>query len=274
MQLSMPAPYSFLDGDTVASKRNHEEVTIDGNVRLKLSQTGKFYLSNVIFEFEYLYRMALSSLMPNEYVKGLKQSYMFEKEQTVFYFMKGIFEILKINVNEYKENGKLGEFIRLFCQDSPICKGGRQGGCLDLPGRAVFNIGFGQYFNGLEQRLHVFDGKNHQSKADLLDDLRIKFQKRSLSVLVFRALQFKLKKPRCVGDVRKIHFNRRQPNDVLHSKSLNSPIGLPSGDERAVCGSTEQFQQFIAMPVLFHFIKQDDVGITADRLPHCCRRRF
>ena len=36
--------YSFFDGDTVASKRNYDEITIEDNVRLRLSQTGKFYI--------------------------------------------------------------------------------------------------------------------------------------------------------------------------------------------------------------------------------------
>jgi hypothetical protein len=116
--------YSFFQGDNAASKRNANEIVIENDTELCLKEVGKFYIDKMIYEFEYLYQMALSSLMQREYVKELLESkrYQFEKEQTVLYFLKGIFEILKINIEEYNESGKLDDFKRIFCQDSQICK--------------------------------------------------------------------------------------------------------------------------------------------------------
>jgi hypothetical protein len=117
--------YSSFEGDdNVASKNNYSEVTIEDNVKLYLAENGKFYINKMIYEFEYLYQMALSSIMPEDYVKELKSSnrYIFEKEQTVLYFLKGIFEILRINLDEYNNKGNLDNFKKIFCQDSAICR--------------------------------------------------------------------------------------------------------------------------------------------------------
>jgi hypothetical protein len=116
--------YSFFEGDIVASKKSYSDVTIKDDVGLHLGPEGEFYIDNIIYEFEYLYQMALSSIMPEDYTKQLKKAeiYLSEKEQTVLYFLKGIFEILKINIDEYKNHGKLENFKEIFCQDNPICK--------------------------------------------------------------------------------------------------------------------------------------------------------
>jgi len=114
--------YSFFEGDTVASKKNYSDVTIENHVELQLGPAGEFYIDTMIYEFEYLYQMALSSLMPDKYVNELKHSYTYEKELTVLHFLEGIFEILKINVDKYMEDGTLENFKRFFCQDNPICK--------------------------------------------------------------------------------------------------------------------------------------------------------
>jgi len=116
--------YSFSENNIVASKMNYDEVIIEDHVDLRLGPAGEFYINNMIFEFEYLYQMALSSLMSDEHVKYLSESkrYQFEKERTVLCFLKGIFEILKINVNEYDKNGKLDNFKELFFLDSPVSR--------------------------------------------------------------------------------------------------------------------------------------------------------
>jgi len=116
--------YSFFQGDNAASKRSSNEVIIEDDTELCLREVGEFYIGKLIYEFEYMYQMALSSLMPNEDVKYLSESkrYQFEKERAVLCFLKGIFEILKINVEEYNESGNLTSFKKIFCQDSSICK--------------------------------------------------------------------------------------------------------------------------------------------------------
>lgn len=110
--------YSFFQGDTNIASINHwKDICIDDTTELKISPTGIFYLQNLICEFEYIYQMALSSLMPEIYVNELKDKWQNEKELTVFYFLKGIFLILKNNIKEY--NGeKRCSFIATFCQDS------------------------------------------------------------------------------------------------------------------------------------------------------------
>ena len=97
--------YSFFEGDkTIADKDNWHEVIIDSKIELKLNRTGKFYMNKLVYEFEYLYQMALSSLMPFEYVRkllGRKHG----KEVTVLYFLEGILEILKINIEKFNKCG-------------------------------------------------------------------------------------------------------------------------------------------------------------------------
>jgi len=87
--------------------------------------------------------------------------------------------------------------------------------------------------------LHIFDCKDHQVKADSFDRLRIKYQERSLAVLAFRAFRFKLKKSGSVSKISKVHFDRRNPNDVFHAEPQFFTVGLSSGNNAAVRRSTE-----------------------------------
>ena len=114
--------YSFSEGDeSIASMENYNEVIIEDTTRLCLSQVGKFYIEKMIYEFEYLYQMALSSLMPLNYINELSKCYKSEKELTVFRFLDGIYEILKINIESYNED-ELRSFRKLFSHDIHVCK--------------------------------------------------------------------------------------------------------------------------------------------------------
>lgn len=108
--------YSFSEGDEeIGSKQHWREVIVEDTTKFKLSPTGKFYLEKLICEFEYLYQMALSSLMCDNYVQTLKTCWKTEKELTVMCFLKSIFEILKENIDSYKPD-ELHFFITLFYQ--------------------------------------------------------------------------------------------------------------------------------------------------------------
>jgi len=120
--LHMRILYSFHEGDLgIASKASWDEVVVNDSDKMSISEAGKFYLEKLICEFEYLYQMALSSLMPSNYTKSLSKCYQFEKERTVLCFLQGIFEILKINISKYNEE-ELRCFEKLFCQDNITCK--------------------------------------------------------------------------------------------------------------------------------------------------------
>lgn len=96
--------YSFKDGDNViTATQNWKDVSIKETTKLELSPAGRFYLEQLICEFEYLYQMSLSSLMCDTYVNELKASYCREKERTVLCFLKSIFEIIKINISSYDD---------------------------------------------------------------------------------------------------------------------------------------------------------------------------
>ena len=75
------SPRPFYQGDTnISSIDNWKDVIIDEDTKLQISPTGKFYIQNLICEFEYLYQMALSSLLPQNYVKELSKCWSTEKE--------------------------------------------------------------------------------------------------------------------------------------------------------------------------------------------------
>lgn len=113
--------YSYYEGDeNISSKQVSSEVVMNDDTILELSTTGKFYLEKFICEFEYLYQMALSSIMPIEYVEKLKNCWSYEKETTVLYFLIGIFEILKENLETYNKENNLSLFIDTFCLDDDI----------------------------------------------------------------------------------------------------------------------------------------------------------
>lgn len=106
--------YSYIHGDNViASIQNWEDVKITPTTKLKLSPVGRFYLEKLICEFEYQYQMALSSLICDTYVNELKSCWKTEKEQTVLYFLKSMFEIIKVNINEYNTD-EIVPFKKLF----------------------------------------------------------------------------------------------------------------------------------------------------------------
>lgn len=114
--------YSFSQGDlNIASINYWQDVYIDASTELQISPTGIFYLQNFINEFEYLYQMALSSLMPQVYTNALSINWQTEKELTVLCFLKGIFLILKENIESYNRDVK-NKFISIFCQDNEVCK--------------------------------------------------------------------------------------------------------------------------------------------------------
>jgi len=106
--------YSYIHGDNaISSIQNWEDVLITPTTKLKLSPVGQFYLEKLICEFEYQYQMALSSLMCAEYVYDLKLCWKTEKERTVLYFLKSMFEIIKINISEYNSD-EIIPFKKLF----------------------------------------------------------------------------------------------------------------------------------------------------------------
>lgn len=112
--------YSLSEGDTnIVSKQHWKHVVVEDTTRLSLSPTGKFYIEKLICEFEYLYQMALSSLMPIKYVDELKNNnnWKYEKELTVLRFLDGVFLILKKNLDSYDED-TLRSFKELFSQDN------------------------------------------------------------------------------------------------------------------------------------------------------------
>lgn len=114
--------YSYVQGDNViASIQNFKNVSISDTTTLKLGPVGRFYLEKLICEFEYLYQMSPNALMCREYIDELDSRWKTEKELTVFYFLKSIFEIIKINISEYtREN--LEQFKNQFYNvDDPHC---------------------------------------------------------------------------------------------------------------------------------------------------------
>ncbi len=113
--------YSFFQGDINIAAINHwKDVLVEDTTELQISPTGIFYLQNLICEFEYIYQMALSSLMPRLYVDELSETWQSEKELTVLYFLKGIFLILQKNIDDYIGETRIA-FIETFCQDSEMC---------------------------------------------------------------------------------------------------------------------------------------------------------
>lgn len=108
--------YSYAEGDgAIAALQYWRDVSLDDKTQLAFNPAGKFYLESLICEFEYLYQMALTSLMCEDYVKELKEnsSWKVRKELVVLYFLKSIFEIIKINIQSYNEDN-LDTFKNLF----------------------------------------------------------------------------------------------------------------------------------------------------------------
>lgn len=113
--------YSYREGDeNIASKKNLREVEIDDHTMLRLSPMGKFYMEKFICEFEYIYQMAVSSLMLNEYVKELSSCWNTEKERVVLCFLRSIFYIIKDNFESY-DSKAIEDFKLIFCRENDIC---------------------------------------------------------------------------------------------------------------------------------------------------------
>lgn len=152
--------YSFREcDDNVASKHNLEEVIINNNTSLYLSPTGQFYLEKFICEFEYIYQMSLSSLMPELYVEELKNRWKNEKELTVLRFLTGVFYIIKDNMESYDKEDTLNKFISIFCTEDEIsCK----------PYRRMLNS-FIIAMNNKVQRAEKNESKNLNKLQEILD---------------------------------------------------------------------------------------------------------
>ena len=106
--------YSYEEGDAaIASAQNWKEVSLSAATPLKLSPAGRFYLEHLICEFEYLYQMAMTSLMEEEYIKEIGNGWKTEKEKTVLCFLKSMFSIIKINIRSYNSE-QLVPFKSLF----------------------------------------------------------------------------------------------------------------------------------------------------------------
>lgn len=106
--------YSYVQGDDIiATIKDWKNIQMDNSIKLKISPVGKFYLEKMICEFEYLYQMALSSLMCTEYVEELRPCWKIEKEKTVLFFLQSMFDIIKDNIDDYNA-GKIITFKKLF----------------------------------------------------------------------------------------------------------------------------------------------------------------
>lgn len=108
--------YSYAEGDeAIAAIRHWQDVSLDDETQLMFSPAGQFYLESLICEFEYLYQMALSSPMCMDYVNELQinAGWRVKKELVVLYFLKSIFEIIKINIQSYSDDN-LFVFKNLF----------------------------------------------------------------------------------------------------------------------------------------------------------------
>lgn len=115
--------YSHYEGDeNIASKKEYDQVYIDDYTKFKLSPMGEFYMEKLFCEFEYIYQMALSSLMPIEYVDELKSCWNKQKEKVVLRFLEGVFWIIKDNLESYDKD-TIRKFKLIFCRNNEIqCK--------------------------------------------------------------------------------------------------------------------------------------------------------
>ena len=106
--------YSYVQGDNIiATIKDYRDVRLEDAMTIKLSPVGEFYLKRMICEFEYLYQMAVTSLMCEEYTKELQKCWETEKEKTVLCFLKSVFEIIKENIKGYNEE-QIIEFKKMF----------------------------------------------------------------------------------------------------------------------------------------------------------------
>ena len=111
--------YSDEYGDNEIKSIHWKNIQIKDNSQLEITPLGRFYLEKMICEFEYLYQMALSSLMCEEFIVELGDSWRTEKEYTVLYFLKSIFVIIKSNIQNYNDE-QINNFKRLFYYNENI----------------------------------------------------------------------------------------------------------------------------------------------------------
>lgn len=94
--------YSHIEGDSaIAAKESFRQVNVTDTTKLELSHSGRFYINKLIYEFEYLYQIALSAPMRIEFVNELKLTWANEKEKTVLYFLISLLDITKENIKKY-----------------------------------------------------------------------------------------------------------------------------------------------------------------------------
>jgi len=98
--------YSPVEGEkSIRSKKKHKEIELNDDSCITISDMGRFYLERLICEFEYLYQMALSSLMLSRHVETVRER-AYEKEEVVYYFLDSIYHIKQINFNFYNDKQK------------------------------------------------------------------------------------------------------------------------------------------------------------------------
>lgn len=152
--------YSDYEGDeNIASKKEYDEVYIDDYTKFKLSPMGVFYMEKLFCEFEYMYQMAISSLMPIEYVDELKPCWNTQKEKVVLRFLEGVFLIIKDNLESYDSN-TIKKFKMIFCRSNEIkCK----------PFRRMLDS-FIEVMNNKIQRAKKNETKNLDNLTDILKE--------------------------------------------------------------------------------------------------------
>lgn len=150
--------YSHYEGDeNIASKKEYDEVYIDDHTKFKLGPMGEFYMEKLFCEFEYIYQMALSSLMLSEYVEELKPCWKTQKEKVVLRFLEGVFLIIKDNLESY-DSDTIKKFKLIFCRSNEIkCK----------PFRRMLDS-FIEVMNNKIQRARKNETKNLDNLTDIL----------------------------------------------------------------------------------------------------------
>jgi hypothetical protein len=89
---------------------SYKAIIIENETEISLvNSTIDFYLIRLICEFEYLYSISFTSNIPR-----LFECQYYEKEKTVLNFLKGIYEVIKVNILDYERRGVLENFYLTF----------------------------------------------------------------------------------------------------------------------------------------------------------------
>ena len=116
-------------------------------------------MEKLFCEFEYMYQMEISSLMPIEYVDELKPCWNTQKEKVVLRFLEGVFLIIKDNLESYDSN-TIKKFKMIFCRSNEIkCK----------PFRRMLDS-FIEVMNNKIQRAKKNETKNLDNLTDILKE--------------------------------------------------------------------------------------------------------